>query len=207
MKNKKINPLAHFVSVILLLFVFLFPSAIANGEPINSKDLGKAVIEIENLTEMRSQLASYLKDSTDPVTPETFKEVCQPVGMRSQRIGKENGWKVKQIASKYRNPDHKPNLPEQIALAQFNNNPELNGFWQEDSVNGEKGLHYFRRINVEGSCLACHGAKNDRPEFIINKYTQDLAYDFKEGDLRGMYSVFIPELKQALENIENSVGK
>ncbi len=200
MKLKKIQPLSYLISGLLILFVTLFSPAIASAEAINSTELGKAVIEIENLTQMRSQLASYLKDSTDPVTPDTFKEVCKPVGMRSKEIAKENGWKIKPVASKYRNPDHKPNLQEQIALAQFNNNPELIGFWQEDSVNGEKGLHYFRRINVEGSCLACHGAKNNRPEFIKNKFPQDLAYDFKEGDLRGMYSVFIPELKPALEN-------
>jgi hypothetical protein len=42
--------------------------------------------------------------------------------------------------------------------------------------------------------------KNNRPEFIKNKYPQDLAFDFKEGDLRGMYSVFIPELQKALTN-------
>jgi hypothetical protein len=200
MKSKKFDSFSLILGFFLVLFVALWQPAIAVADPINPTELGQAVIEIENLTEMRSQLASYLKDSTEPVTPETFKEVCKPVGMRGQEIAQAKGWQLKQVANKYRNPDHKANLQEAIALAKFNDNPELIGFWQEDSVNGEKGLHYFRRINVEKSCLACHGAKNNRPEFIKNKYTQDLAYDFKEGDLRGMYEVFIPQLKQALEN-------
>jgi hypothetical protein len=200
MKFAQNRALFVIMGVFIGLMVWLGSPAIALSDPSNPTEVGKAVEAIENLTQMRSDLASYLNDSSDPVTPETFKQVCKPVGMKGKEIAQENGWQIKQIASKYRNPDHKPNLAEQIALAKFNNNPELIGFWQEDSVNGEKGLHYFRRINVEKSCLACHGMKNNRPEFIKNKYPQDLAFDFKEGDLRGMYSVFIPELQKAITN-------
>jgi len=32
-----------------------------------------------------------------------------------------------------------------------------------------------------------------------NNYPQDLAYNFKVGDLRGMYSIFIPQIQQALQ--------
>jgi hypothetical protein len=53
-------------------------------------------------------------------------------------------------------------------------------------------LLYFR------SSLRTLSAKGARPEFIKEKYPQDLAYNFKAGDLRGMYSVFIPELEKAL---------
>lgn len=162
--------------------------------------LGKAVQEIESLDAMRSGLASTLKDQSTPPTVETFKEVCKPVGMRAQQLSQENGWKVRQIAKKYRNPAHAPdNLKSQMALAKFEQNPELMGFWQPETLDGQPGTSYYRRINVEASCLACHGAKNNRPDFIQQKYPQDLAYDFKEGDLRGMYSVFIPALQAALD--------
>ena len=59
---------------------------------------------------------------------------------------------------------------------------------------GNSRDRYYRRINVESSCLACHGGRNARPQFIKDKYPQDLAFDFNVGDLRGMYSVFIPYL-------------
>lgn len=85
-----------------------------------------------------------------------------------------------------------------MAIAQFEQHPELMGFWQEETICGQKGTRYYRRIDVKASCLACHGAKGARPEFIKEKYPQDLAYNFKEGDLRGMYSVFIPELEKDL---------
>ncbi len=180
--------------VVIILLVIANPS-LAKAET-DSAQLAKAVQEIENLDAMRSGLASTLKDSTTEPTIETFKEVCKPVGMRAMQLSKENGWQVKQIATKYRNPAHAPdNLHAVMTLAKFENDPELMGFWDSETINGQQGTRYYRRINVESSCLACHGGKNARPQFVKDKYPQDLAFDFNVGDLRGMYSVFIPYLE------------
>ena len=182
------------IGLVISLLLFLGNPSPANAQT-DPAQLAKAVQEIENLDAMRSGLASTLKDSPTEPTVQTFKEVCKPVGMRAMQLSKENGWQVKQIATKYRNPAHAPdNLHSVMALAKFENDPELRGFWDSESINGQKGTHYYRRINVEASCLACHGGKNSRPQFIQDKYPQDLAFDFNVGDLRGMYSVFIPYL-------------
>ncbi|MGV2826710.1 Tll0287-like domain-containing protein [Myxosarcina sp. GI1(2024)] len=178
----------------MILFVIANPTlANAQTDPVQ---LAKAVQEVENLDAMRIGLASTLKDSTTEPTGETFKEVCKPVGMRAKQLSQENGWQVKQIATKYRNPVHAPdNLHAVMALAKFQNDPELMGFWDSETIDGQQGTRYYRRIKVESSCLACHGRKNARPQFIKNKYPQDLAFNFNVGDLRGMYSVFIPYLE------------
>jgi hypothetical protein len=185
---------------VLIGLVITFLLLLSNPFPANAQtapaQLAKAVQEIENLDAMRSGLASTLKDSPAEPTVETFKEVCKPVGMRAKQLSQENSWQVKQIATKYRNRAHAPdNLHSVMALAKFKNDPELMGFWQPETIDGKKGTRYYRRINVEASCLACHGGKNSRPQFIKDKYPQDLAFDFQVGDLRGMYSVFIPELQ------------
>jgi len=186
----------------LLAAVFLLGSLPAPAHAaVDPGELAKAVQEIENLDGLRSGLASTLEGQTEAPTGQTFKEVCKPVGMQAKKLSKENGWKIKQIANKYRNPAHAPdNLHSTMALAKFEQNPELMGFWEPETLDGQPGIRYYRRINVEASCLGCHGAKESRPEFVKNKYPQDLAFDFKEGDLRGMYAVFIPELKAALED-------
>ncbi|NKB17623.1 MAG: DUF3365 domain-containing protein [Pseudanabaena sp. CRU_2_10] len=163
--------------------------------------LAKAVQAIEDLDLMRSGLASTLQGRTEEPTSQTMKEVCRPVGMRAVQLSQENGWQVKQIASRYRNPSHAPdNLHAKIALAKFEQNPELMGFWNRETIDRQDGTRYYRRINVEASCLACHGRKDSRPQFVRDNYPQDLAYDFKVGDLRGMYAVFIPDLQQALKD-------
>jgi hypothetical protein len=108
---------------------------------------------------------------------------------------------VKQIASKYRNPAHAPDdLHASMALAKFQQDPELIGFWDRETLNNQAGTRYYRRINVEQSCLACHGLKNQRPQFVKDNYPQDLAYNFRVGDLRGMYSAFIPDVKATLQS-------
>lgn len=180
--------------VIIMLLLIMNPS-LANAQT-DPAQLGKAIQEIENLDAMRSGLASTLEGSTTEPTMETMKEVCKPVGMRAMQLSKENGWQVKQIATKYRNPAHAPdNLHAVMALAKFEKDPELMGFWDSETIDGQQGTRYYRRINVESSCLACHGGKNARPQFVKDKYPQDLAFDFNVGDLRGMYSVFIPYLQ------------
>ena len=51
----------------------------------------------------------------------------------------------------------------------------------------------MKPIFVEDACLACHGSKDKRPFFIVDKYPEDRAFDFKTGDLRGMVEVLFPE--------------
>lgn len=182
----------------LMLLIGLYPTAaFAQTDPAA---LSKAVQEIEFLDAMRSGLASTLEGKSEEPTLQTMKEVCRPVGMRAMQLSQENGWQVKQIASKYRNPDHAPDdLHARMALAKFQQDPELVGFWDRETINNQAGTRYYRRINVERSCLACHGLKDQRPQFVKDNYPQDLAYNFRVGDLRGMYSVFIPDLKVTLQ--------
>lgn len=180
----------------------VFSGNVALAAPIipNVSDLAKTVQEIEALDAMRTALASSLEGSTEIPTMQTMKEVCRPVGMRAMELSQEHGWQVKQMAAKYRNPKHAPdNANAEIALAKFDQEPNLVGFWDRETVNEQSGTRYYRRIDVESSCLVCHGVKERRPQFVKDAYPQDLAYDFNVGDLRGMYAVFIPDdLQKAL---------
>ena len=56
-----------------------------------------------------------------------------------------------------------------------------------------RGLAHARRITVQPSCLACHGPKDERPAFVKKDYPEDRAYGFEDGDLRGIYAVFVPD--------------
>ncbi len=160
-------------------------------------ELGQVVQEVENLDLTRSNLAATIDEEP---TLDTFKEVCKPIGMRAKQLSQENGWQVKQVATKYRNPKHAPmTAGAEAAIARFEADPELMGFWDKETIDGQAGNRYFRRIDVEASCLACHGAKAERPEFVKERYPDDRAYDFAVGDLRGIYAVFVPELKADLQ--------
>lgn len=176
-----------------ILGIFGSTAALAAPNISNPEALAKAVQEIEYLDAMRSGLASGLEGMTTEPTMETMKQVCRPLGMRAMQLSQENGWQVKQLSEKYRNPAHKPDtLNATVALTRFKQNPDLVAFWDTETIDGQMGTRYYRRIDVEASCLVCHGLQASRPQFVKDNYPEDRAYNFNVGDLRGMYSVFIP---------------
>ncbi|MEA5441793.1 DUF3365 domain-containing protein [Cyanobium gracile] len=175
--------------------------------PVEPAVLAKAVVEMEQLDRMRIALASTLEGRSEEPTMDTMKEVCKPVGMKAAAIGEANGWQVRQVAAKYRNPDHAPaNSQEREVIDLFHRQPAITGLWQPASAEQGAGVNYYRRINVEPSCLACHGTKASRPAFVKDNYPGDKAFDFKVGDLRGMYAVFIPEVPQARGTLQQTSG-
>jgi hypothetical protein len=160
------------------------------GQQNDPEELAKVVKEVEALDAMRSALAASITGAADQ---STFAQVCKPVGARAQKMMQENGWKVAQLAEKYRNPNNKLDREARLAYKMMEDSPELMGFWIQTELEGDKGVRYFRRIVVGSSCLACHGKKADRPEFVKEGYPEDRAYGFELGDLRGVYSVFVAD--------------
>ncbi|MDH3601876.1 MAG: DUF3365 domain-containing protein [Candidatus Tectomicrobia bacterium] len=157
--------------------------------------LAKAVQAIENLDALRSGLAGTLERGGTPADKTTFKQVCKPVGMQAKQMAKANGWNVIQMAAKYRNPKHQLDADGRQAHTLLEANPTLMGVWMRTQMDDQAGTRYFRRITVESTCLACHGPKDKRPAFVKQGYPDDRAYDFQAGDLRGIYSLFIPDAK------------
>lgn len=146
------------------------------------------VAEIDSI---RSVLAGGIGDVA--VDAQTFAEVCKPVAHRARELSEQTGWDIKQVATKYRNPAHKADEQAWLVIQRFEEFPELQDVWERIPVGEETGWRFFAPIRVEASCLACHGEKDSRPAFIKEGYPEDLAFDFEEGDLRGLYSVFVPD--------------
>jgi hypothetical protein len=145
---------------------------------------------IASLNKMRESLAATI--DTPTVDKRTFKRVCQPVGKRAKQISASRGWEVQQLAKKYRNPAHKPDAEARKLHEQFAKSPDLTDTWIRTVRKGREGWRYARRITVQPSCLACHGPKEQRPDFVKQGYPEDRAYGFEAGDLRGLYAVFVP---------------
>jgi len=161
----------------------------AEGRP-DAQVLAKVVREVEGLDAMRSVLAGSFSGEPDL---STFAQVCRPVGARAKRLAEENGWRVAQLAEKYRNPDNRLDPEAERVYRMMAADPGLMGMWLRAELEGQAGYRYFRRIVVEEACLACHGPQEDRPQFVKDGYAEDRAYGFEVGDLRGLYSVFVQD--------------
>jgi hypothetical protein len=146
---------------------------------------------IRALNQMRESLAATI--DTPAVDKGTFKRVCAPVGKRARELGQENGWAVQQLAKKYRNPANQLDAEARRLHRQFADSAGLTERWIRTTRDGTEGWRYARRITVRPSCTACHGPKEQRPEFVKTGDPDDRAYGFEAGDLRGLYSVFVPD--------------
>ncbi len=178
-------------SLQLVVLVFSLGSAmVAKAEAKASPGalLGKVAASVEEVDGMREALVQGLP-AGGKVDATTFAQICKPVGLRAQAIGKELGVSFVQMSDRFRNPKHKADAAAEGAMKQFQANPELKAFLTSASQDGVVSYRYFRRITVLAQCLACHGAKDARPAFIPTNFPDDRAFGFAAGDLRGVYSV------------------
>jgi hypothetical protein len=130
-------------------------------------------------------------------------EVCSIVAPAiAADISRKQGWKVARTSLKPRNPKNAPDAWETRVLKEF----EARKAKGEDPAQMEhsemimgKGTHAFRymkaiAIPANAPCLACHGEKIDPAVGAKLKalYPQDQAIGYKQGDLRGAFTITQP---------------
>jgi hypothetical protein len=160
--------------------------------PTGDEQLANAVKEVERINAMRESLAEKFLTVKTP-DQAMFQSVCGQVATEVKTVAEGTGWTVEQLADKYRNPVHRADREAERFMRVLAADTTVEGLWVHTVMNGKPGLRYFRRIAVQESCMPCHGTMDSRPEFIKTGYPRDRAYNFKVGDLRGVYSVFIPD--------------
>ena len=179
------------ILITFLIITVTATVAFAGGSGLEAKKVAAEDAAIE-ITRMRSERASTVIGSDSEITPATFKEVCGEVGKRVKEIAKENGFKIRHAAVKSRNPKNAATEEELLIIESFLKDASLTESTGSVMIDGKEHVRYTAPIYVEKACLACHGDEAKRPAFIKNKYPDDKAFGFKEGDLRGIISVLAP---------------
>jgi hypothetical protein len=174
----------------LLATAFFTAPALAGGI-VNTPE-EKAMAAADEIITMRSTLAAEFIKPGAVIDEETFKKVCGAVGKRVKDITEKTGVKIRHAAVKNRNPLNAANEAEAALIKKFESDKTLSEIWEKFDSEGKVYKRYTRPIYVEEACLACHGPKEARPEFIKTKYPADTAYGFEKGALRGIISVTVP---------------
>lgn len=180
----------RYIALFAVLVIAAFAAAYVRAETGVSPQ-EKAARAAGEIINMRSSLAKEFIKPGAVVTGETFKKVCGAVGARVKELS-AGGLEIRHAAVKYRNPANAATEKEAALIERFATEKGL------ASVEGgleREGKHYFsvtRPIYVEQACLACHGDRDARPDFIVKKYPEDSAFGFSEGDLRGIITVTAP---------------
>lgn len=121
--------------------------------------------------------------------------VCSEVAPEIARRHSVDGLTVRRVSLRTRNPANEPDAWERDRLA------ELAGSWKpggaiEETVATVAGkLRLLRPIRVGGTCLACHGdpaaIAPEVRDLLAQRYPEDRATGYREGDLRGAISVIV----------------
>lgn len=106
-------------------------------------------------------------------------------------LAKAHNCLIQRVSDKYRNPTNKLTAQDQEVWTKIASTATANTL--SGSENGQ--VVFYKPIKIAmPACLTCHGTagKEMDPktfEIIKQKYPDDLATGYKEGDLRGMWKI------------------
>lgn len=193
-----------FIKITLLLVIimagaFLFFSRInyrLQEQYVVAEAVEKARLVAFEAIRTREYLSRQLQEGDVPLSLERYGLI--PV-VASQRIGSEVAadvdYRIRQVSSRYRNPQNAPDEFERRVLQQFVDDPQLQEQYAVTEVNGEQVFRYLQPFVADKSCLACHGAPEAAPAFIRKRIPEEQSYNYRVGEVIGAASVTIPMLR------------
>ena len=155
----------------------------------------------ETAQEFMQTLKQQLQSSMQEGGPVNAVSVCNLIapGIASTYSAR-NGWDVGRTSLKLRNPANAPDDWERAVLERFEErklageNPAQLEYYEVTVEDGEKKLRYMKAIPTSQPCLACHGEALDGivKTRIETLYSEDRALGFKQGDIRGAFTITQP---------------
>jgi hypothetical protein len=118
----------------------------------------------------------------------------------ARRLSSEKGFEVSRTSLRVRNPANAPDAWERSVLEKFEQrkaageNPGKIEYSEVVTENGKREFRYMKAIPSGALCLTCHGesiAPAVRAK-LDELYPEDKATGFKQGDIRGAFSIIQP---------------
>ena len=188
--NKKVLnliPIA-FLIIILLKITYLY-----NHLKDDKYNFAKKEAEVLNAYALihRNYYQHLFVDKTILLNPKTLKALpAYSNSIISEDFSKVNSLNitVRTVSDRARNPLNNADKDELEAISYFKENKNNKAYFSEKN---NKYYQYASVLRINNACLKCHGAKEDAPGFIRNKYTR--AYNYKLGEVRGVLSIKVPK--------------
>ncbi len=184
---------------VLLMGVSLCPlAASAADEAMWPEWVGKSrELSMQLGTELKAELGAAIQKGG----PVAAIDVCHTRAPAiAARLSAESGARVGRTALRVRNASNAPDELQRAVLEQFADDMtagRVEGPLEAAfEIKREGGIerHYMRAIPTEALCLTCHG-ETVAPELaaaIARDYPGDQATGFRQGELRGAFSVVWP---------------
>lgn len=153
--------------------------------------------------EFQGLLGGELKAAIAAGGPVNAIQVCSRVaGEIAANVSKKHGWEIGRTSLKTRMPANAPDAWEIKVLNDFEarkakgEDPTKLEHSETVTQDGKQVFRYMKAISIpqDAPCLACHGEKIDPAVAAKLKelYPQDQATGYKQGDLRGAFTITQP---------------
>lgn len=128
-------------------------------------------------------------------------QVCKTKAPKiAAEISEKQDWRVARTSLKLRNPLNEPDPWELKVMQEFEKRKaageEIKTLEYAEIVttDGKKQFRYMKAIPTEKLCLQCHGSDIEPDDAATLKkfYPHDQATEFKEGDIRGAFTITQP---------------
>jgi hypothetical protein len=185
-----------------MIILALLPLALYAGACQAEENLETQVKEGKTIIKaFATDLVTALKGALKKGGPASAITVCKNIAPKvADSHGKKTGWTVKRTSLKLRNPKNAPDAWELAILKEFEarkaagENPKDIAKAVVVEEGGRKYFRMMKAIPTMKVCLQCHGEVVEQPvkETLGKNYPKDQARGFKEGDIRGAFSLKKP---------------
>ncbi len=196
LNNKKLTRFPLMKKPLIYLFLLLVTPALG-ARPVLAGSYAEDKKQVEayadELIRLRVRDSEILAKSGKEIDEKTFGTVYGRLYKRIDELRKNKGLIVTYSAIKYRNPQNSGTPFEIRLMAQFRSDRNFKKFWTVTMMGNRSYSRLLRPVFARKSCLTCHGPKDKRAAFIARRYSTDKSYGFKDGELMGLISIYMPD--------------
>lgn len=171
--------------------------SVALADEIDTRSKQSRIVVSDFMVLLKKELKGAMKEGG----PTNAIKVCKNKAPQiAADMSQKHGWRVARTSLKLRNPQNEPDAWEIKVMNEFEKRKAAGEpvkkleFGKIVTIDGKKQFRYMKAIPTGKVCLKCHGAKID-PDVeaaLKQNYPRDKARGFKEGDIRGAFTIIQP---------------
>lgn len=178
------------ISVLGVIAFIISCNANTSRNIVQYKSLGDS-IAVQTQTELLKSISKAIADGGVAFAIDYCNINAETI--TNQSVDDKKIVSVQRLSDKNRNPNNQILSKEDRVAFDY-----VKAQGKDTIFYSNKEIIYYKPIKIMmPTCLKCHGNKNEiEPsvyENIVSKYPKDLAINYKQGDLRGMWKIKIKE--------------
>ena len=169
---------------------------------IQQQGVEKARIIARQIIETRD----YLSRAEQGESEKNYALVPQVAASRiAIRITKGSPYYVRQVSTRNRNPENRPDPYEASELVRIAASPVPQESFRIVGSGGKEALRYLLPMTAEKSCLTCHGSFESAPLFVQKRFPKGHpSYNYRIGEMIGAISVSVP-MRELYRSIDSNL--